>query len=283
MKAVKTELVEQLDEKEEEWNLEKKKVNDLKKQIECPVCLEVPRKGPVYACPNGHLVCQKCKRESCPTCREAMGNNKSLVAIAVIDKIPHECQFDGCKEEYPIEDIEDHEKACYYRLVACPNYGQCDQKVPLYMIFAHLAKKPCSSNGEPIRVYETTGFSKYLVSNRKTLERRSIHWKVATFFHVASDSLFALCVNKSGDNWQFTVVILASSVVCSDMNIEMEVYETDSPTDTRLSSKVRCHPCSIDQSVAEMKGLGLYVHHRFMEKIVSRKDSFKFTVSFSFL
>ena len=36
MKAVKTELVEQLDEKEEEWNLEKKKVNDLKKTNRVP-------------------------------------------------------------------------------------------------------------------------------------------------------------------------------------------------------------------------------------------------------
>ena len=53
---------------EEELKAEKKKIDDMKKQIECPVCHEVPRTGPIFACPNGHLVCEKCKRESCPTC-----------------------------------------------------------------------------------------------------------------------------------------------------------------------------------------------------------------------
>ena len=37
----------ELIEKEEELQTEKAKVNDMKKHIECPVCLDVPRKGPV--------------------------------------------------------------------------------------------------------------------------------------------------------------------------------------------------------------------------------------------
>ena len=114
------------------------------------------------------------------------------------------------------------------------------------------------------------------------LESHGIHWKGATYAHMVSESVLALCVNKSGDNWQFTVMIIDSPADCSDMNIEIEVYEIDTPADTRLSAKVRCHPCSIDQSVAEVKGLGLYVHHRFMERMFT-EDSLKFTVSFSIL
>ena len=67
---------------QDELESEKMKVDNLKKQIECPVCLEVPRKGPVFACLNGHLVCQRCKQESCPTCMEEVGDGKSLVAVA---------------------------------------------------------------------------------------------------------------------------------------------------------------------------------------------------------
>ena len=49
---------------------EKKKTeNILRKQVQCPVCLDVPRKGPIFACPNGHIVCQSCKRGKCPICR----------------------------------------------------------------------------------------------------------------------------------------------------------------------------------------------------------------------
>ena len=34
---------------EEELKAEKKKIDDMKKQIECPVCHEVPRTGPIFA------------------------------------------------------------------------------------------------------------------------------------------------------------------------------------------------------------------------------------------
>ena len=32
----------------------------LRKLVECPVCLLLPRKGPVHCCTNGHLVCSTC-------------------------------------------------------------------------------------------------------------------------------------------------------------------------------------------------------------------------------
>ena len=52
----------------------------------CPVCLTVPRSGPVRQCNRGHIVCQDCHdkldeeevaddavaQKRCPTCRELM-------------------------------------------------------------------------------------------------------------------------------------------------------------------------------------------------------------------
>jgi len=280
MKVENNALVEQFNDKEEELKIEEEKVSDLKKQVECPVCLEVPRKAPVFSCRNGHLVCQKCKRKSCPTCRVAMGDNKSLVAIAVSEKILHECKFDDCEEEDTLENIEQHEKYCFHRLVACPYYGVCNQRVPLLKIMGHLGKKPCSSTRHLSNV-ESTGIGKFQVSNMRMLESPRLTWQVKTYNY--EGRFLALCACKLGENWQFTVVILDPPECCSDFNIKMEVYETDSDPDTRLRAKVRCHPCSIDQPAAEMKGLGLYVHHSFMKKMMLQKDSFKFTVSFSFL
>ena len=90
---------------------EKKKFeNIVKKQVQCPVCYDVPRKGPIFACPNGHIVCQNCKREKCAICRGKVGNNKSIVAVALIENILHDCKFDGCEEEHPLDMIENHEK-----------------------------------------------------------------------------------------------------------------------------------------------------------------------------
>lgn len=31
--------------------------------LECPVCLETPRKGPIFSCTNGHLIVSMLKRK----------------------------------------------------------------------------------------------------------------------------------------------------------------------------------------------------------------------------
>ena len=114
---------------EEELKAEKKKIDDMKKQIECPVCHEVPRTGPIFACPNGHLVCEKCKRESCPTCRAVMGDYRSLLTVAVIERILHDCKNDECDDMFPHHEIEHHEKNCKHRVVAaCPFNRTCTKE-----------------------------------------------------------------------------------------------------------------------------------------------------------
>ena len=265
---------------EDELKSEKKKVDNLKKQIECPICLEVPRKGPVYACPNGHLVCQRCKQESCPTCMEDVGDNKSLVAVAVIENILHDCKFVECAEEFSLSHIEAHEKICEHRFVACPYQGKCDQRVALSKLLDHLEKTPCSSNTEPILVTGSCGFENFNLSILGRLKNPQISWKVTTYCY--DGHFFALKVNKAGDFWRFVIVMFESPAVCSEFSIGTEVYEASSSPDRRISAKVRCQPCSIDHTAAEMEGFGLYVPHRFMEKMVLKEESFRFTVSFSF-
>ena len=83
-----------------------KLMTELKAKVECPVCLTVPTGGQMLACPNGHLVCSPCRvkmtadgKEDCPVCREPMGNNKSLLAMVVIENMEHECTNTGCKEK----------------------------------------------------------------------------------------------------------------------------------------------------------------------------------------
>jgi len=56
--------------------------------FECPVCLEVPQKPPVYQCRNGHCVCSDCKvmLVRCPECRIFLGNirNRTLEKLLAI-------------------------------------------------------------------------------------------------------------------------------------------------------------------------------------------------------
>ena len=97
-------------------------VQSLKDNIKCPVCLEVPRGGPVLNCQNGHFVCSKCRgkleKADCPTCRTAMGQGKSLLAVTIIEKIHHECKFDNCEQLFPLgERLMSHETTCPHRSV----------------------------------------------------------------------------------------------------------------------------------------------------------------------
>ena len=265
---------------ENELKSEKKKVDNLKKQIECPICLEVPRKGPVYACPNGHLVCQRCKQESCPTCMEDVGDNKSLVAVAVIENILHDCKFVECEEKFPLGNIEKHEKVCKHRVVACPDILNCVVKVPLSNLLTHLERSPgCCSSRTPLVI---NGPSKTVEKYKMTKLQPEMTWTTSTYCF--NGHFLALNVHKSGDSWRFVVVMFESPEVCKEFNIKLEVYRTNSPPNSRLSAKVRCHPFSIDQTEAEIDGFGLIVPHKFMEQqmILPEEDSFLFTVSFSF-
>jgi len=263
----------------EELESEKKKVYDLEETVKCPVCLEVPRKGPVFACPNGHLVCQKCKRASCATCREVMGDHKSLLAVAVIEKILHECKFVECKQKWPLDYIDEHEKLCKHRVVACPDID-CVQRVPLSKLLAHLETSlDCSYDRTPLDVDGST-IAVHLNLQFAMLEIPMIDWKVRTFCF--EGHFYSLNVNKSGDTWQFVIVMFESILVCSENHVEIEVYEKDSYPDTRLSAKVRCNPCSIDHTEAELEGFGLIVHHKFMKMMLKEDNFFKFTVCLSF-
>ena len=86
----------------------KRFVDLLKDKLECPVCMDIPRKGPISICSNGHYVCRTCKRDLCPTCRVVMGENKSLLAVAVIENIDHKCKFNDCGEFFSVDKVEDH-------------------------------------------------------------------------------------------------------------------------------------------------------------------------------
>merc|ERR1712243_27043 len=114
------------------------------------------------------------------------------------------------------------------------------------------------------------------------LQAPKLSWKTMTYCF--NDHFLAPNVHKSGDSWRFVVVMFESPEVCKEFNIEIEVYRTNAPPNSRLSAKVRCHPCSIDQTEAEMDGFGLIVPHKFMKQqiILPEEDSFKFSVSFSF-
>ena len=103
------ELEENMRVNEEKLAAFEKMTAELKESVECPVCLQLPREDPVPCCPRGHITCSPCLenhrkagRMDCPTCRDPMGEGKSLLAKVVIKNLEHECSFPGCDMKLPL-------------------------------------------------------------------------------------------------------------------------------------------------------------------------------------
>eukprot|EP00092_Neocalanus_flemingeri_P022326 GFUD01024210.1.p1 GENE.GFUD01024210.1~~GFUD01024210.1.p1 ORF type:complete len:385 (+),score=80.51 GFUD01024210.1:46-1200(+) len=256
--------------------------NELDDKIECPVCMETPREGPVYACPNGHLVCKECRSESCPTCRVSMGNGKSLLAVTVIENIEHLCKFVDCGELFANDKVDEHEKICKHRTVSCP-YDLCNEKISLSKLLEHLGKQTCCSTSVPTVITNSSksGKAHYRITSDLAIAGGELYWIVNYFSF--QDVNFAVVPVKLDNLFYFTMVMFESEKECSNYNIEMEVHERDSTSqDSEFSFKFRGKPTSIDEDRTERKYQGLTVNNKGMEKIISKSKEMVFSISFSF-
>eukprot|EP00092_Neocalanus_flemingeri_P021551 GFUD01023373.1.p1 GENE.GFUD01023373.1~~GFUD01023373.1.p1 ORF type:complete len:484 (-),score=134.16 GFUD01023373.1:223-1674(-) len=278
IKCLKLKIEEGKAEIDEVKDKQKHFFGQLKEQVECPVCMEIPRGGPVYVCPNGHFVCKKCKTGSCPTCRVGMGTGKSLLAVTVVENIEHSCKFVDCKEFFALDKVDDHEKICQHRTVSCP-YDKCSEKLPLSKLLDHLNENVCSFKLKVIENYSKSGSANFKVPDGS--ESLGITWKQRAFSY--QETSFVIFPMKFDNFYYFTMVMLESEKECSKYNIEMEVHAYDpiSP-DSGVRFKFFGKPCSIDEEKNELKYLGLSVNCRGMEKILRESKDSRFTLSFKF-
>jgi len=281
-KGLKLEIENEKREMKEVVERHNKIFEKFKETLECPVCMEIPRSGPVFVCPNGHFVCKKCKTGSCPTCRASMGNGKSLLAITVIENIDHKCRFVECEELFAREKLDNHEKICKHRIVKCP-YSECKVEMALSKLLDHLGKKTCCFRLKPsvIDVSSKTGKSNFNIVKFSSIENQGTCWKVDTFSYRGTS--FAICPQKIGNCYYFTMVMFESKEVCSKYKIEIEVHERGlSRHDSDVGIRFRGNPCSIDEDKALVKYRGVSVHQEVMKTMPKRNEDLPFTLSFSF-
>ena len=154
-------------------------------ELECPVCLAIPREVPVPACPVGHLVCKNCRGnlDTCPTCRRPMSEEgTNTLANKMIERIPHKCKY-GCQVKNYLKEILEHEARCPDRMIKCPNIN-CEEQVQVSKFYALATrhKNKCVSN--------TTGFN----------ASKSYSWVINTGSGESLDST----LSQSWD-WKMTV------------------------------------------------------------------------------
>jgi len=244
-------LKRKLDQKEEELASSKSKqervLQQLKDKIECPVCMDLPRSGPVPVCPNGHFVCKTCRRDSCPTCRIPMGTGESLLASTLLENIKHKCRFVDCNENLPAEAIEKHEAACSQRTVSCP-FPTCPMEVPLPNLLEHLkSSKRCSiEEQDPLALGTVDWNSRNFRIPGYVSFAKDVKWKVHIYSF--SSELFAIFPRISEKQIFFVIVMFASEIECSKFNVEIIVHAEEShPLDSKTENvKFQGSPLSVD-------------------------------------
>ena len=255
----------------EEAAKKKKLTQEVTDQIECPVCLEVPRIGPVPVCPNGHLVCKSCKTASCPTCRTAMGKGNSLLAVTILENIDHRCKLQDCELEFPLHEIEKHESGCKHRIVACPK-KKCQAKVPLLKLVQHLlgSEDCCFQTEEPRKVLDGVWNTEHF--SVPNIEKLTKNWSMDLYS--LNEEVFGVFPNKEGQ-FNFVLVMFNSEKDCSKYKFEIVVHGEKSVEEAETVSRFEGNPVSIDVMQEERN---LYVtSEQLMRKILSKssnQDSF---------
>ena len=123
-------------------------------ELECPVCLLLPREGPVGACPVGHIVCRTCRVnvETCPTCRRQMlEDGTNTVVNKMIEQVPHPCKYKnfGCEVKQSLKELVVHELRCPERTIKCPHL-RCDEKVQIRKYNYHASNSDCNATSVSI-------------------------------------------------------------------------------------------------------------------------------------
>ena len=99
-------------------------LDELKDYFECPVCLSVPRRPPIWQCDKGHMICGTCRPKvvNCPTCRGRFSQEQRLYfAERLLEKVPVACKYseEGCEVELVPGQMARHEAECDHRHVGC--------------------------------------------------------------------------------------------------------------------------------------------------------------------
>ena len=137
-----------------------------------------------------------------------MGNYRSLFAVAVIERILHDCKNNECDDKFPHHKIEHHEKNCKHRVVAaCPFNRTCTKFVPLSRLLTHLeTSRYCCNTRTPLVVIDgskTTRVITLLPENlygekyaREKLLKALSTFKVTTYWYLSSRTIQNCCKRK---------------------------------------------------------------------------------------
>ncbi|KAL8159472.1 hypothetical protein V2J09_001009 [Rumex salicifolius] len=135
---------------------------------------------PIHQCPNGHTLCFHCKARvgnSCPTCRNELGNIRCLALERVAESLELPCRYHnmGCHDISPYYGKPKHEFNCSFRPFNCPYAGsECSVNGEIPFLVAHLKEH------HRVDMHDGSSFNhRYVKSNPQEVENAT--WMLTVF------------------------------------------------------------------------------------------------------
>lgn len=255
-------------------------VEKLRDKVECPVCLEVPKKAPIYVCSNGHVVCEVCVREKCPTCKSSMVRSNNILAVTVVQNIDHQCQH--CNNYFSLGNLAQHKRECQHREVKCPEL-ECDSMVSLASLKEHLLNG-CVMKALILKNIMPCGFNFYI----PIIAPREIDLNCILRVMCFEEKLFFLKTTRrwfyGRVRWMFYVQMNGNAEETSNFTATILVFRSgDSPGEGEYCHRYSGDICPIDVSSvedADDQGYCLSLRDCLMSKLLSEVNGWntKFSV-----
>ena len=213
-------------------------------RLKCPVCLDPPRKKPIYTCENGHATCPDCIskiKKKCPICRnEVMAPNEfaGYVADETLKDIFASCRFSrhGCLKRQRVEVIHRHEESCVHREVLCASShrGTCKWIGSLTKLPSHVKEEKCvnilraelDSNSEIF----TNFLADYSESEKTVFNCKIVtHWKPILFIGKVAVKLmiFMTIQRECSGLWIFQFHSYSPDYLLQRIRVKLQIYKSE--------------------------------------------------------
>lgn len=217
-------------------NERKRKVEQLE-WMECPVCLETPRSGPIYSCRKGHIICKECqpKVTQCPSCRDRHIDCRSIIAEklleATLKDTPVSCKFrtSGCLFEDLVINLEGHETSCMFRSVRCPAFhrGACNWLGPLNKLIQHVMQQKCAQvvKTKPPNSFFVSTIGDFAQDQTVFSKSTATHWKPVMLISQEALKFFcyAIFYRDAQGYWFAYVRSFAPPSIAATIRVEIKI------------------------------------------------------------
>lgn len=143
-------------------------------------------------------MCSNCKarvHNSCPTCRNELGNIRCLALEKVAESLDLPCKYQilGCHDIFPYFIKLKHEKGCKYRPYNCPYAGaECSVTGDISLLLIHL------KDDHKVDMHNGCTFNhRYVKSNPQEVDNATWMLTVRSLSHMPISAIFLLFCHDS--------------------------------------------------------------------------------------